>query len=59
MILPIVGFGNPILRKIAKPIDENYPDLKDLIENMFQTMYNANGIGLAAPQIDLSIQRRV
>ncbi|MEA4966557.1 MAG: peptide deformylase [Bacteroidaceae bacterium] len=56
MILPIVGFGNPILRKIAKPIDENYPDLKDLIKNMFQTMYNANGIGLAAPQIDLSIR---
>ncbi len=56
MILPIVGYGNPVLRKLAKPIDKDYQGLNELIENMFETMYNANGIGLAAPQIDLSIR---
>jgi peptide deformylase len=56
MILPIVGYGNPVLRKVAKPIEKDYPQLQSLIENMFETMYNAPGIGLAAPQIDLSIR---
>ncbi|MDD2530851.1 MAG: peptide deformylase [Bacteroidales bacterium] len=56
MILPIVGYGNPVLRKVAQPIDKTYPELNLLIDNMFETMYNANGIGLAAPQIDLSIR---
>ncbi|MDR0971915.1 MAG: peptide deformylase [Bacteroidales bacterium] len=56
MILPIVGYGNSILRKVAKDIDQDYPNLKELIDNMYETMYNASGIGLAAPQIDLSIR---
>lgn len=56
MILPIVGFGHPVLRKTAQPIDEKYPDLQQLIENMFETMYAADGVGLAAPQVDLPIQ---
>jgi peptide deformylase len=55
MILPIVGYGNPILRKITQPITKDYPQLSELIDNMFETMYNARGVGLAAPQIDLSI----
>ena len=55
MILPIVGYGSPMLRKVAQPINKDYPELSTLIENMFETMYNANGVGLAAPQIDLSI----
>lgn len=55
MILPIYIFGQPVLRKVAEDIDiENYPKLDELIENMFETMYNAEGIGLAAPQIGLS-----
>ena len=56
MILPIVGYGSPVLRKIAQPIDKDYPGLKDLIANMYETMYAADGVGLAAPQIDLSIR---
>lgn len=55
MILPIYIYGQPVLRKKANDIDiENYPNLPELIENMFETMYNAEGIGLAAPQIGLS-----
>lgn len=55
MILPIYIYGQPVLRKKAQDIDiENYPDLSELIDNMFETMYNAEGIGLAAPQIGLS-----
>lgn len=54
MILPIYIYGHPVLRKVAKDIDpETYPNLKDLIANMYETMYNAEGIGLAAPQIGL------
>ncbi len=54
MILPIYIYGHPVLRKVAKDIDPtNYPDLDKLIENMYETMYNAEGIGLAAPQIGL------
>lgn len=56
MILPIVVYGNPILRKEAEDVSKNYPDLNILIDNMFETMYKANGVGLAAPQIDLSIK---
>ena len=56
MIYPIVGFGHPTLRKIAQPIDENYPGLDQLIKDMYETMYAADGVGLAAPQIDLSIR---
>ncbi|MDD4544436.1 MAG: peptide deformylase [Bacteroidales bacterium] len=56
MILPIVGYGSPVLRTVAKDIDKNYPDLKKLVDDMFETMYKASGVGLAAPQIDLSIR---
>ena len=53
MILPIYIYGHPILRKEAKDIDTSYPNLQELIDNMFETMYNAEGIGLAAPQVGL------
>ncbi|MGB5944187.1 MAG: peptide deformylase [Leeuwenhoekiella sp.] len=56
MILPIVAYGDSVLRKKAKPITEAYPDLKDLEKNMYETMYGASGIGLAAPQIGLPIR---
>lgn len=56
MILPIYIFGQPILKEKAKPISPDYPDLHKLISDMFETMYNANGVGLAAPQIGLSIR---
>jgi peptide deformylase len=56
MILPITVFGDPLLRKVAKPIENNYDGLFELIENMYETMYNADGVGLAAPQVGLSIR---
>lgn len=56
MILPIYVYGNPILRKVAKPISKDYPDLKNLVNNMYETMYHAEGVGLAAPQIGLPIR---
>lgn len=56
MILPIIAYGDPVLKKEGKEIEENYPDLKGLIENMFETMYAASGVGLAAPQIGKSIR---
>jgi len=56
MILPIATYGNPILRKKAKNIDKSYPELADLINNMFETMYQSDGVGLAAPQINRSIR---
>lgn len=56
MILPIYLYGHPILRKIAKDIPADYPNLKELIDNMLETMYNADGVGLAAPQIGLDIR---
>lgn len=56
MILPIVAYGHPVLRKVAKDIDETYPDLQKLIENMWETMYASNGVGLAAPQINKDIR---
>ena len=55
-ILPIVAYGDPILRKEAEDIESDYPNLDILIENMFETMYQADGIGLAAPQIGKSIR---
>jgi len=52
MILPIYIYGQPVLRKMATDIDpENYPGLEELIDNMFETMYNADGVGIAAPQV--------
>ena len=56
MILPILAYGSPVLKKIAIDITPNYPNLNGLISNMWETMYAAKGVGLAAPQIGLSIR---
>nr|WP_299338261.1 peptide deformylase [Allomuricauda sp.] len=56
MILPIVAYGDPVLRKVSKDMDSDYPDLENLISNMWETMYNAHGVGLAAPQVGLPIR---
>jgi peptide deformylase len=56
MTLPIVAYGDPVLRKVGKEIDADYPKLKELLANMWETMYGANGVGLAAPQIGLPIR---
>ncbi|MCX3264429.1 peptide deformylase [Pedobacter agri] len=56
MKLPIVAYGDPVLKKVGADIDKDYPELKELIANMFDTMYYANGVGLAAPQIGLPIR---
>jgi len=56
MILPIVAYGHPVLRKVAQDIDASYPDLPKLIEDMWETMYASNGVGLAAPQINRDIR---
>jgi peptide deformylase len=56
MILPVTVYGDPLLRKISKPISENDSGLQQTIENMFETMYSADGVGLAAPQVGLSIR---
>ncbi|MFT4611941.1 MAG: peptide deformylase [Glaciecola sp.] len=56
MILPVVAYGDSVLRKKAEPITKDYPKLDALIENMKETMYGAFGVGLAAPQIGLPIR---
>ncbi len=56
MILPIVAYGDPVLKRLAKDITSEYPKLDILIANMFETMYAASGVGLAAPQIGLDIR---
>ncbi|HON52205.1 MAG TPA: peptide deformylase [Bacteroidales bacterium] len=56
MIKPIVAYGHPVLRKVAQNIDANYPQLQELITNMFETMEASDGVGLAAPQIGLAIR---
>jgi len=56
MILPIVAYGDPVLRKIGKNIDKDFPRLDVLIKNMFETMDNSYGVGLAAPQIGKAIR---
>ncbi len=56
MIFPIVAYGDPVLKKKAKEINQDYPKLDELLENMFETMYAAHGVGLAAPQIGLPIR---
>lgn len=56
MILPILAYGDPILKKKAKEIDPDFPSLSELLDNMWETMYAANGVGLAAPQIGESIR---
>lgn len=56
MIYPVTVFGDPILRKIATPVTAEFKDLKGFIQNMFETMYNSDGVGLAAPQVGQSIR---
>lgn len=56
MTYPIVIYGHPVLRKVAKDIDKDYPDLMQLIDDLFDTMYHSDGLGLAAPQIGKSIR---
>jgi peptide deformylase len=56
MILPIVGYGDPVLRKRGEDISEDHPNIQGLIDDMFETMYKASGVGLAAPQIGKSIR---
>lgn len=56
MILPIVAYGDPVLRKKAKEINKDYPNLDELLQNMWDTMYHAYGVGIAAPQIGLPIR---
>lgn len=56
MILPIYAYGSKVLKKKASEIEQDFPELEQLIENMWETMYNANGVGLAAPQIGQSIR---
>lgn len=56
MILPIIAYGDPVLRKTGQEIPKDYPNLAQLINDMFETMYHARGVGLAAPQIGLPIR---
>ena len=56
MKLPIVAYGDPVLRKVCTDIEQEYPNLQQLINNMFDTMYAASGVGLAAPQVGLPIR---
>ena len=59
MILPVYLYGHPVLRKMAQPITKEYPKLQELIANMWETMYHSEGVGLAAPQVGLSIKLAV
>ena len=56
MILPIVAYGASVLRKVCDPIESDYPNIKVLIDDMWETMYESNGVGLAAPQINKHIR---
>src|SRR5690606_24086602 len=56
MILPIVAYGHPVLRKVAVNIDKDYPGLQQLIDDMWETMYHTNGVGIAAPQVNKPIR---
>jgi peptide deformylase len=56
MVLPIVAYGNPVLRKVGVGITADYPGLQKLIEDMWETLYNSKGVGLAAPQVDKNIR---
>lgn len=56
MVLPIVAYGNPVLRKVGMHISPDYPGLQKLIEDMWETMYNSKGVGLAAPQVNKDIR---
>ncbi|TKG95939.1 peptide deformylase [Puteibacter caeruleilacunae] len=56
MILPVTIYGDPVLRKVAKPIDKDYPKLEEFIANMWDTMYRSDGVGIAAPQVGRSVR---
>jgi peptide deformylase len=56
MILPVVAYGHPILRKVAEDINKDHPDLEKLIADMWETMYHTNGVGLAAPQVNKPVR---
>jgi len=56
MILPIVAYGAPVLRKVCKDISPDYPNLNKLVEDMWETMYSSNGVGLAAPQVNRDVR---
>ena len=56
MILPIIGYGDPVLRKTGEVLTQEYANLTETIANMYDTMYNACGVGLAAPQVGLSVR---
>ena len=56
MIIPIYGYGEPVLRQVGAEVSSEYPNLKEIIANMYDTMYNAFGVGLAAPQVGFAIR---
>ena len=56
MVLPVLAYGHPVLRRISENIENDYPGLDELVENMFDTMYATAGVGLAAPQIGKNIR---
>lgn len=56
MILPIIAYGDPVLKKMASEVNKDYPQLNQIIADMFETMYSAHGVGLAAPQVGLSLR---
>lgn len=56
MVLPIVAYGDPVLRRVGEEIDKDYPGLQEIIANMFETMHKALGVGLAAPQVGRAIR---
>ncbi len=56
MIYPVTVFGDPVLRKVAEPIEKDFDNLDEFLENMWETMYHSDGVGLAAPQIGKSIR---
>lgn len=56
MVLPITAYGHPVLRRVAEEINRDYPGLKELIDNMYETMYATHGVGLAAPQVNLPVR---
>jgi peptide deformylase len=56
LILPIVAYGDPVLKKVCEPIEQDYTGLEKLVEDMFETMYESSGVGLAAPQVGRDIR---
>ena len=56
MILPVVAYGHPVLKKVAQDIPPDYPGLQEFIADMWETMYESDGVGLAAPQVNRSIR---